>query len=50
MVHWICDIQVERHIRPQKLLQKLGIIYVPKEIRWYKQRYFAYLLRMDKNT
>ena len=25
MVHWICDIQVERHIRPQKLLQKLGI-------------------------
>ena len=31
MVHWICGVRLEQHIRTQELHEKLGIISVTEE-------------------
>ena len=50
MVHWICGVQLEQHIRTQELRKKLGITSVTEENKWRRFRYFGHLQRMDKNV
>ena len=50
MVHWICDIWLEQHIRTQELRKKLGTISVTEEIQWRRFRYFGHLQRMITNV
>ena len=50
MVHWICGVRLEEHIRTQELHRKLCIISVPEEIRWSRLRYFGHIQRMDTNV
>ena len=50
MVHWICDVRLERRIRTQELHEKLDIISLTEEIRWRSLRHFGHLRRMDENV